>query len=92
MYSHNMVGSNDIARSKAFYDALFQKEGRADDKGDHYVVSGRWQWGSGSANCAHSGVAMAPRAIRGMVRRAGMPPGWKRRQQCTAGWQLSQPV
>ncbi|MDQ4419092.1 VOC family protein [Sphingobium sp. DEHP117] len=23
MYSHNMVGSNDIARSKQFYDALF---------------------------------------------------------------------
>lgn len=23
MYSHNMVGSNDIARSKKFYDALF---------------------------------------------------------------------
>ena len=23
MYSHNMVGSNDIARSKVFYDALF---------------------------------------------------------------------
>ena len=23
MYSHNMVGSNDIARSKTFYDALF---------------------------------------------------------------------
>lgn len=33
MYSHMMVGSNDLARSKSFYDALFGKEGRADDKG-----------------------------------------------------------
>lgn len=36
MYSHNMVGSNDIARSKAFYDALFGsmggKPGIVDDK------------------------------------------------------------
>ena len=27
MYSHNMVGSNDIARSKTFYDALFTAVG-----------------------------------------------------------------
>lgn len=37
MYSHNMVGSNDIARSKKFYDALFTavggKPGIQDDKG-----------------------------------------------------------
>jgi catechol 2,3-dioxygenase-like lactoylglutathione lyase family enzyme len=37
MYSHNMVGSNDIERSKKFYDATFKaiggKEGRQDDKG-----------------------------------------------------------
>ncbi len=37
MYSHNMVGSNDIARSKTFYDALFGalggKPGNQDDKG-----------------------------------------------------------
>jgi len=33
MYSHMMVGSNDLARSKTFYDALFEKEGRQDDKG-----------------------------------------------------------
>jgi catechol 2,3-dioxygenase-like lactoylglutathione lyase family enzyme len=33
MYSHVMVGSNDPERSKTFYDALFQKEGRTDDKG-----------------------------------------------------------
>ena len=33
MFSHVMVGSNDLKRSKSFYDALFGKEGRADDKG-----------------------------------------------------------
>ena len=37
MYSHNMVGSNDIERSKKFYDATFQaiggKPGIKDDKG-----------------------------------------------------------
>ena len=37
MYSHNMVGSNDIERSKKFYDAVFTamggKPGIQDDKG-----------------------------------------------------------
>ena len=37
MFSHVMVGSNDIERSKTFYDALFTamggKPGRTDDKG-----------------------------------------------------------
>ena len=37
MFSHMMVGSNDIARSKRFYDALFEamggKPGREDDRG-----------------------------------------------------------
>jgi len=33
MFSHVMVGSNDIERSKRFYDALFGKEGAVDGKG-----------------------------------------------------------
>jgi catechol 2,3-dioxygenase-like lactoylglutathione lyase family enzyme len=33
MFSHMMVGSNDIERSKIFYDALFGKEAHRDDKG-----------------------------------------------------------
>jgi catechol 2,3-dioxygenase-like lactoylglutathione lyase family enzyme len=33
MFSHMMVGSNDLERSKHFYDALFGKEGKCDDKG-----------------------------------------------------------
>ena len=33
MFSHIMVGSNDVDRSKRFYDALFEKEAASDDKG-----------------------------------------------------------
>ena len=33
MFSHVMVGSNDLERSKSFYDALFGKPARVDDKG-----------------------------------------------------------
>ena len=33
MYSHMMVGSNDLDRSRQFYDALFEKPARSDDKG-----------------------------------------------------------
>ena len=33
MFSHVMVGSNDLTRAKAFYDQLFGKPGRTDDKG-----------------------------------------------------------
>ena len=33
MYSHVMVGTNDPERSRKFYDALFGKPGRTDDKG-----------------------------------------------------------
>ena len=33
MFSHVMVGSNDVERSKRFYDALFGKEAKTDDKG-----------------------------------------------------------
>ena len=33
MFSHVMVGSNDVEKSKGFYDKLFGKEGHQDDKG-----------------------------------------------------------
>ena len=33
MFSHVMIGSNDVDRSKKFYDALFEKDAKADDKG-----------------------------------------------------------
>ena len=31
---------------------VFAPMGKAVREGDHYRVSGRWQWGSGSANCS----------------------------------------
>jgi catechol 2,3-dioxygenase-like lactoylglutathione lyase family enzyme len=44
MFSHVMVGSNDIARSRRFYDALFSaigaKPGREDEKGINYLHNG----------------------------------------------------
>ena len=33
MFSHVMVGSNEVERSKGFYDKLFGKEAHVDDKG-----------------------------------------------------------
>ena len=44
MFSHVMVGSNYVERSKRFYDALFSaigaKPGREDDKGVNYAHNG----------------------------------------------------
>jgi len=34
---------------------VFAPMGKAEDKGDHYLLSGQWQWGSGSANCSWLG-------------------------------------
>lgn len=34
---------------------VFAPMGRAEDMGDHYLLSGQWQWGSGSANCSWLG-------------------------------------
>jgi catechol 2,3-dioxygenase-like lactoylglutathione lyase family enzyme len=33
MFSHMMVGSNDLERSKQFYDSVFGKEAKRDEKG-----------------------------------------------------------
>lgn len=30
---------------------VFAPMGKAEDCGDHYLLNGQWQWGSGSANC-----------------------------------------
>ena len=44
MFSHIMVGSNDLDQSKRFYDALFAaigaKPGREDEKGVNYMHNG----------------------------------------------------
>lgn len=34
---------------------VFAPMGKAEDIGDHYLLSGRWQWGSGSPNCSWLG-------------------------------------
>ena len=34
---------------------VFAPMGKAEDKGDHYILSGQWQWGSGSPNCSWLG-------------------------------------
>ena len=34
---------------------VFAPMGKAEDMGDHYLLSGRWQWGSGSPNCSWLG-------------------------------------
>ena len=39
MFSHVMVGTNDIERSQQFYDALFGKPARVDEKG--HLLYGR---------------------------------------------------
>ena len=33
MFSHIMVGSNDLDKAKGFYDSLFEKDGKRDEKG-----------------------------------------------------------
>ena len=43
-------GSDDVITG-----GVFAPLGRAEDKGDHYLLSGQWQWGSGSANCSWLG-------------------------------------
>ncbi|MEZ5658459.1 MAG: acyl-CoA dehydrogenase family protein [Burkholderiaceae bacterium] len=35
----------------AVHGGVFAPNGRADVDGEHYLVSGEWQWASGSANC-----------------------------------------
>jgi catechol 2,3-dioxygenase-like lactoylglutathione lyase family enzyme len=44
MFSHVLVGSNDVDRSQRFYDALFEaigaKPGRRDEKGVNYLHKG----------------------------------------------------
>ena len=59
MYSHNMVGSNDIARSKAFYDALFTANGGKPGAGGNIDTSGGTGAGGGSGVRVGGGVAGA---------------------------------
>lgn len=50
-YLPNEVAREVYADPHSITGGVFAPMGRADDMGDHYKVTGRWQWGSGSANC-----------------------------------------
>lgn len=48
--AHEIFGADDVVTG-----GVFAPMGKAEDKGDHYLLSGQWQWGSGSANCSWLG-------------------------------------
>ncbi|WP_174299426.1 VOC family protein [Caulobacter sp. S45] len=88
MFSHIMIGSNDIARSKQFYDALFAatggKPGKIDPKGRLVYAKdgGRLMVtkpiDGGSATCANGatiGFAMASPEQADAWHRAGVENG-----------------
>ncbi len=43
------------ANPRDIHGGVFAPMGKAEDRGDHYLLTGQWQWGSGSANCAWLG-------------------------------------
>ncbi|MEO1406920.1 MAG: acyl-CoA dehydrogenase family protein [Pseudomonadota bacterium] len=51
-YMDHDTAAEIYASSSVITGGVFAPMGKADDQGDHYRVSGRWQWGSGSANCS----------------------------------------
>ncbi|WP_417622982.1 acyl-CoA dehydrogenase family protein [Parasphingorhabdus sp.] len=54
-YMAEPVAREIFGRDDVITGGVFAPMGRAEDKGDHYLLSGQWQWGSGSANCAWLG-------------------------------------
>ena len=54
-YMPEMAANEIFAADDVVTGGVFAPMGRAEDKGDHYLLSGQWQWGSGSANCAWLG-------------------------------------
>ena len=48
--AREIFGADDVVTG-----GVFAPMGKAEDQGDHYLLSGRWQWGSGSANCSWLG-------------------------------------
>ncbi|MGB5483937.1 acyl-CoA dehydrogenase family protein [Parasphingorhabdus sp.] len=48
--AREIFGADDVITG-----GVFAPMGKAEDKGDHYLLSGQWQWGSGSANCSWLG-------------------------------------
>lgn len=58
-YMNDQAAADVYGRVDDIHGGVFAPMGKAEDKGDHYVLNGQWQWGSGSANCAWlSGGAM----------------------------------
>ena len=50
-YMDPEFGQEIYGDAMAITGGVFAPMGKAVSEGDHYRVSGRWQWGSGSANC-----------------------------------------
>ena len=48
--AREIFGADDVVTG-----GVFAPMGKAEDKGDYYLLSGQWQWGSGSANCSWLG-------------------------------------
>ncbi|VWX59114.1 acyl-CoA dehydrogenase family protein [Sphingorhabdus sp. 109] len=48
--AREIFGADDVITG-----GVFAPMGKAEDRGDHYLLSGQWQWGSGSANCSWLG-------------------------------------
>lgn len=54
-YMPEPVASEIFGADDVITGGVFAPMGKAEDKGDHYLLSGQWQWGSGSANCSWLG-------------------------------------
>jgi indole-3-acetate monooxygenase len=54
-YMDETSGREIYGNPLGIHGGVFAPMGKAEDKGDHYILSGQWQWGSGSANCAWLG-------------------------------------
>jgi alkylation response protein AidB-like acyl-CoA dehydrogenase len=48
--AREIFGADDVITG-----GVFAPMGKAEDRGDHYLLNGQWQWGSGSANCSWLG-------------------------------------
>ena len=56
---------------------VFAPMGKAEDHGDHYLLDGRWQWGSGSANCSWLGggaMIFKDGVLQKFEKRSALPP------------------
>lgn len=54
-YMHEAPATEIFGPDDVITGGVFAPMGKAEDRGDHYLLSGQWQWGSGSANCSWLG-------------------------------------